>query len=654
VNRQTIAVHGPLAQSWAAKNSRSFQFLSVDAVDLSKPLPGPLISADLEVLLNAKQLFPEQLCILMIDEQPGQLIATFQRALAAEISQYLSIRNDEKTLTHLLDSISTQTKQRATSRHLLTELRANNQRLRKFTENLEQEVLDRTRGEVESREELKRRVAKMNELIRFMMELSFHREMEDVLELVRREVRVFHEVFEPVLAFQTPQGESRIVYFRNGNVVQRRARYQWPEGADVRQQSAEDRQYIANEIGRPVGRIIFLPLRGVRGAFFFEQSLESAALPEFMEFLQERWPSLSLAVGRLLLEADLRSTTHLWEQTFDSIEEPVAIIDSNFQLLRCNSYFSEDMILESCYKHFANREHMCTGCPLGLSHSTQLPQTGQVRRDLQAFEVHSYPIYFDGEEASAGAFVNHYVDRTKALELKSQLVQTEKMVALGHLAGHIAHELNNPLSGIRGLTQVLIRTLEPDLTMRADLIEVEKAAARCQTIIQNLLEFSRKQNTSQLSVVDMNEILRKTLPLLKTALTPFRTDIVESEAPLHVRASPQLLQQVIFNIVNNACQATDEGGQIRISLKADGPWVELVVADSGAGIPDALKDQIFHPFVTTKPPGAGTGLGLSMCRNVVESFNGHIFFESEQGRGTQFFIRLPKVDRGLHEDSDRG
>jgi signal transduction histidine kinase len=433
------------------------------------------------------------------------------------------------------------------------------------------------------------------------------------------------------------------VYFRNGNVVQRKTRKPWIEGSVLRQQSPGDSQYIADEMGRPVGRIIFLPLRGVKGAFFFEHGLETAAQAAFIEFIQERWPSLSLAVGRLLLEADLKSTSYLWEQTFDSIEEPVAIIDRNYQLLRCNSYFSQDMILESCHKHFAHRDHICAGCPLAMSLSSQLPQTGQVRRGPQGFEVHSYPIYFDGEEGSAGAFVNHYVDRTKSLELKSQLVQTEKMAALGHLAGHIAHELNNPLSGIRGLTQVLIQTLDPASTMHADLVEVEKAAARCQTIIQNLLEFSRKQNTSQLSVVDMNEILRKTLPLLKTALSPFRTDIQELEEPLTVRASPQLLQQVIFNIVNNACQATEEGGQIRISLKGDGSWVELMVADSGVGIPDELKDQIFHPFVTTKPPGVGTGLGLSMCRNVVESFNGHIFFESEQGQGTKFFIRLPRV-----------
>jgi signal transduction histidine kinase len=180
--------------------------------------------------------------------------------------------------------------------------------------------------------------------------------------------------------------------------------------------------------------------------------------------------------------------------------------------------------------------------------------------------------------------------------------------------------------------------------LRGDLQEIEKAAERSQRIIRNLLDFSRvgPRHTEQFTVDD---IVEKTVPMLKTALRYHRLDLQLQSAQALVEAEPHLLQQVLFNVINNACQALQSGGEIQVATSFDISTrrVTVQVRDNGPGIPDEVKGRIFEPFFTTKKEGVGTGLGLSMARSIVERFNGTIDFTSERGRGTEFKIELPLV-----------
>jgi signal transduction histidine kinase len=231
------------------------------------------------------------------------------------------------------------------------------------------------------------------------------------------------------------------------------------------------------------------------------------------------------------------------------------------------------------------------------------------------------------------------------------MVQGEKMAAIGLLAGNIAHELNNPLTGIRSLAQVLLGELAekrpvPEQLVE-DMMEVEKAASRSQRIIENLLDFSRGGTEQKQVRISLNEIVRRTLPMLKTSIREHRSEILLSDEEGMVRVEPHLMQQVVFNLVNNACQAMHDPGQITIRTEvivdsASRRWCNLHVIDTGTGIPQEILESIFEPFFTTKERGKGTGLGLSMSKSVIEKFGGDIQVKSEVGVGTEFVVRLPE------------
>lgn len=281
--------------------------------------------------------------------------------------------------------------------------------------------------------------------------------------------------------------------------------------------------------------------------------------------------------------------------------------------------------------------------------STGQPKQGQIKRNGRTYDVLSYPIIIDGDQTSTNV-INHYVDVTVARQLHGQVVQNEKMAAIGLLAGNIAHELNNPLTGIRSLAQILISELKEDTPLKSDLKEVESAAARSQKIIENLLEFSKGGGLEERELkIPFNDVVERTLPMLKTAMRDHRSHINLTDELTLVKAEPNLLQQVVFNLVNNACQAMTEIGTISIETEivktANKSQVCLKVGDTGSGIPDEIKDAIFEPFFTTKEEGRGTGLGLSMSQSIIQNFGGEIKVVSEVGKGSTFMVYLPLVDK---------
>jgi len=245
------------------------------------------------------------------------------------------------------------------------------------------------------------------------------------------------------------------------------------------------------------------------------------------------------------------------------------------------------------------------------------------------------------ENSPPMSWVVYLRDETRSRKLKSQVVQVEKMSAIGQLAGHIAHELNNPLTGIRSLSQVLLSETPEEGQVHKDLQEVERASARCQGIINNLLDFSKGDIDHKIEIMDLNEIARRTLPFLKSATGRFRSNIELSDDQLLVKVEPHLMQQVIFNLVNNACQAMKDQGEIGVLTRISPPWAILEVKDTGPGVAEDLKDRIFEPFFTTKAEGEGTGLGLSLSRDFVRQFGGELEFESADGNGSVFRVRLP-------------
>jgi signal transduction histidine kinase len=220
------------------------------------------------------------------------------------------------------------------------------------------------------------------------------------------------------------------------------------------------------------------------------------------------------------------------------------------------------------------------------------------------------------------------------------MLQNEKMGAIGMLAGNIAHELNNPLTGLRSLSQVLLQEADQKTNLYSDLVEIEKAAARSQRIIKNLLDFSKGEDQPA-EDISVDEIVERTLPMLKSALRTHRLEVDLETLDKSVHVEPHLVQQVVFNLVNNACQAMKDSGRLAITSKFAQDKVYLEVEDTGPGIPEDIQRRIFEPFFTTKKEGHGTGLGLSMSKSIIEKFGGTIEVHNVEPHGARFVIVLP-------------
>jgi PAS domain S-box-containing protein len=235
------------------------------------------------------------------------------------------------------------------------------------------------------------------------------------------------------------------------------------------------------------------------------------------------------------------------------------------------------------------------------------------------------------------------VDMSDRQHLEDQLIQSEKMAAIGQLAAGIAHEIRNPLAIIMNALYDLAEIVDGNNPeVREDLRIAKEEMDRVQTIINSLLEFSR-DSRAEIETVDINDLLRKTLLLMNKHLQNSDVRVVTELTDIGpCTANQNALRQIFLNLITNAVQAMPHGGElsVRTSL-GPGSRVRLEFSDTGIGIPPHQLNDIFNPFFTTKSPGQGTGLGLSVVHSVVRRYHGDIQVRSTPNIGTTFTIELP-------------
>jgi two-component system NtrC family sensor kinase len=228
-------------------------------------------------------------------------------------------------------------------------------------------------------------------------------------------------------------------------------------------------------------------------------------------------------------------------------------------------------------------------------------------------------------------------------QMQVRVAQSERLASLGMLAAGVAHEINNPLGGILALTALALEDVGPDHPHRHNLEVVVRQTERCRDIVRGLLEFSR-QSDATMEELDINAVLQQTLGLVSKQSAFFNVEIVQepgTDLP-RVNADRQQIQQVVLNLLLNAVQAMGERGTITIvTRKSAAGDVEILIRDTGCGIPRDVIDRIFDPFFTTKSGGQGTGLGLAIVYGIITRHRGSIGVTSEVGKGTTFTIRLP-------------
>ena len=236
--------------------------------------------------------------------------------------------------------------------------------------------------------------------------------------------------------------------------------------------------------------------------------------------------------------------------------------------------------------------------------------------------------------------------------LDERLLQSQKLAAIGELSAGIAHEINNPLAIIRQeaewMQHLLKKLGDGDhkelVELQGSVHQIVQQVDRCTEITRNLLDFARKRDPV-IQAVEVNRIIENMTMLVEKEAKHNNITIVrhyDETLPVIYSDAPQL-RQVILNFLTNATHAIGKDGVITITTRLSGDdAVDIVIRDTGCGIPAENLSKIFDPFFTTKPPGQGTGLGLSICHGIILRLGGRITVESTVGQGTEFTITLPR------------
>jgi signal transduction histidine kinase len=230
---------------------------------------------------------------------------------------------------------------------------------------------------------------------------------------------------------------------------------------------------------------------------------------------------------------------------------------------------------------------------------------------------------------------------------QAQLVEAQKLAAIGQLGAGVAHEINNPLTGILGHAQLLLEQrseIDPD---RESLAAIEEAARRCRDVTQKLLRFSQQRAEPEFELTDLNRVVSDSLVLAEGQLraSGITLDVALARPPPRVRGDAGHLAQVLLALLSNArtaCAGT-RGAHVRVSTGRDGGAAKLAVADDGKGIAPEHLPRIFEPFFTTKDQWSNVGLGLSVAYRIVAEHGGKIRVESRLGEGTTFTVELPET-----------
>jgi PAS domain S-box-containing protein len=360
-----------------------------------------------------------------------------------------------------------------------------------------------------------------------------------------------------------------------------------------------------------------------------------------------------------------------WEDTFDNMMDAVTVHDAEFNIVRANRAARELLKLPilngtplKCCKYYHGTEHPPEDCPSCNCLSTKLPYSFEVfepHLDIH-MELRAIP-RLDRDRRLVGLIhvVRDITERKRREEdlRKSgdMLRQSQKMEAVGQLAGGVAHDFNNLLTVIGGYSDLLAQKLPPESPYRRDVEEIRKAGTRASSLTRQLLAFSRKQVIAP-RVADLNEVVAGMEKMLRRLIGE-DIDLVTVLRPglWNVRIDTGQVEQVLLNLAVNARDAMPgvgkllvetENGSIgeglteRLGFGVPGEYVILSVRDNGSGMDEETLSHIFEPFFTTKETGKGTGLGLATVYGIVKQSDGYITAESRPGEGATFRIFLPR------------
>lgn len=344
----------------------------------------------------------------------------------------------------------------------------------------------------------------------------------------------------------------------------------------------------------------------------------------------------------------LKKNAETLRSIFEGISDPLALVNPDCSLEITNRAYREwvtkginAVFTKECCSAKCDADAICHVCFLD-----------RVKREKRAifeywegadgryYYVHLYPIFDDGGNVIKAV---HYVkDITDKKHMEEKMRRAEKLAAVGQLSAGVAHEINNPLGGIRLCFNNLMATEMDDETRKAHIDMINSGLVRIQDIIRQLLDLSKRSSLS-VSLVSINSLIENVLKLTDYVISKKEINIVKklsSDIP-DIMIDPNKMEQIFLNIILNAIQAVDgKSGSLTIETSSENGYCKASFTDTGTGIHDDILPHIFDPFFTTKVVGEGTGLGLSVSKSIVEQHNGEILVETSEN-GTMFTVKLP-------------
>ena len=324
------------------------------------------------------------------------------------------------------------------------------------------------------------------------------------------------------------------------------------------------------------------------------------------------------------------------------------IIDINETMLKKMGLTRDEVMGKHCYELSHSRTTPCDGkehpCPLKQClEKREHSQTTHIHTDRRGghlyFSISCYPV-FENEEVVGAVEISK--DITRDIRLEKNLFHQEKMASIGQLAAGVAHEINNPLTTILTTAMLIQEEMKQEDPNFQDLRTIVNETLRCRKIVKSLLDFARQSKPSK-APQDINDVVRETVALTRkqAAFKDIEFDANLSEGLPNVYVDKDQIQQSLINLALNAIEASEPGEKIRFStrLVPDKTCIEVIVSDTGSGIPERDLDTIFDPFFTTKE--SGTGLGLAITLGIIQRHGGTITVKSKEGHGTTFRMRLP-------------
>lgn len=366
-----------------------------------------------------------------------------------------------------------------------------------------------------------------------------------------------------------------------------------------------------------------------------------------------------LKIDNANLEAwrwELMQSRNTLRAMFDSIPTSIYIIDNRYRIVAINTSRSNradqkpnNLVGQVCYEKLYQKTSPCEGCRvnetfLSGKNTTRTNRQWVSSDQILDWEITTYAIQDEGGNPIQVILLEQDVTVEKRLE--ANLIQSEKLAAVGQLAAGVAHEINNPLSAVIANAQLLRRDLPGNATDALESVQlIETAGLRASQVVRNLLGFARKEQY-EFQELDLNETILNSLTLVKHELVTHHTEVTLelAEGIPPINASRDHLQSVWINIILNALDSIQQPtGKIVITSHYKDKEIRVSIADNGGGIPADKVSKIFEPFFTTKAPGRGTGLGLSVCHRIIKQHGGYILVDSLVGVGTKFTICLPVV-----------